>query len=306
VKGDAHRQGSSQSLSLYIGRAYGFTWLCWLPALLISHARGYPLPTLDRLSAGGPLAGPGLAGAGLAAAFALGVYGPLLGALVARARASGRAGVGELWRRMIRWRVSPRWYAIAAGLALAFALVPASLARLAGLTQGPLLRGGWLRLLPLALVWQFLTSGLGEEPGWRGYLWPYLRSRMPSGRAVWTLGVAWAVWHYPLTVFYAVTAMGEASPLQAAVTVALSLVGQTLSLVGMTHLYVWLYERTGSLFLAMFLHAVSNVAPWLLMIQALPSLGVVMAAMPWVAVFILERVLGRERFPVVEAGPDAA
>jgi uncharacterized protein len=40
-------------------------------------------------------------------------FGPFLAALIVLAATSGKSGVGGLLRRMVRWRVSPVWYAVA-------------------------------------------------------------------------------------------------------------------------------------------------------------------------------------------------
>src|SRR5215218_5720365 len=50
-------------------------------------------------------------------------FGPFLAALIVLALTRGKGGVGGLLRRMVRWRVGPRWYAVAlllpAGIATA-------------------------------------------------------------------------------------------------------------------------------------------------------------------------------------------
>jgi hypothetical protein len=50
--------------------------------------------------------------AGLSPAPVVG-FGPFLAALVVLALTHGRAGVGTLLRRVVRWRVGPGWYAVA-------------------------------------------------------------------------------------------------------------------------------------------------------------------------------------------------
>ena len=44
----------------------------------------------------------------------------------------------------------------------------------------------------------FLTGPLGEEFGWRGYLLPALMKRWSRARCKLVIGVAWALWHWPL------------------------------------------------------------------------------------------------------------
>jgi len=80
-------------------------------------------------------------------------------------------------------------------------------------------------------------------------------------------------------------------------TVIMALLGQTMSLVGITYIYVWLYNNTKSVFIAILFHALSNFIPEVLQVGANPSQGIMMALMPWIMVFILEKVYGKERFP---------
>jgi len=41
------------------------------------------------------------------------LFGPLVAAFIVTAVVFGRRGAGDLWRRMIRWRVAPRWWLVA-------------------------------------------------------------------------------------------------------------------------------------------------------------------------------------------------
>jgi len=42
-------------------------------------------------------------------------------------------------------------------------------------------------------VMQLFTSGLGEEPGWRGFLLPRLQARYEGDKFVWVLGLLLAI-----------------------------------------------------------------------------------------------------------------
>lgn len=44
----------------------------------------------------------------------------------------------------------------------------------------------------------FSIGGLGEEIGWRAYLYPKLEELMGEGKALLVGGVIWAVWHFPM------------------------------------------------------------------------------------------------------------
>src|SRR5215211_3743891 len=59
-------------------------------------------------------------------------FGPFLAALVVLALTYGKAGIGGLLRRMVRWRVGLRWYAVALLLPVAITLVATSLNVLLG------------------------------------------------------------------------------------------------------------------------------------------------------------------------------
>ena len=52
--------------------------------------------------------------------------------------------------------------------------------------------------------------------------------------------------------------MHDVNLAQAVITLLVGLAIQTLSLIGMTYLYVWLYNRTQSVFLTVIFHALSN------------------------------------------------
>jgi membrane protease YdiL (CAAX protease family) len=43
-----------------------------------------------------------------------------------------------------------------------------------------------------------LTTGIGEEAGWRGYLLPLLSNRVNPFIATWIISVLWGLWHIPL------------------------------------------------------------------------------------------------------------
>lgn len=278
------------TLAVYVALTFTITWLCWIPPLVIARRQGYLLPTIDNFVA---LAEAGYSGPRhrlIAWIFRLGVYGPLVGALVATALEDGGAGLRDLARRTAQWRVSLRWYGAALVIALALALVPAAVGALTGVAPWRLadLAAMAPYLLPVLLV-QLLTSGLGEEPGWRGYLWPKLRVQVGRKSALWRLGLIWAIWHYPVTVAFAVAGAGPAPVPALVVTVAVSLAGQTLSLIGMTHIYAWLYDRTASVFLAIVFHALSNVMGVVFAAASHPTLALLTGLMPWVVVFVLEQ-----------------
>ena len=93
--------------------------------------------------------------------------------------------------------------------------------------------------------------------------------------------------------------MQDVTPALMIVTIFSSLAGQTMGAIGMTFLYVWIYNNTRSVFLAIILHALTNVLPlFVLSYFEIPHLiTIVVGVMPWVLVFILQMTLGKNRFP---------
>ncbi|MBA2712461.1 MAG: CPBP family intramembrane metalloprotease [Rubrobacteraceae bacterium] len=128
-------------------------------------------------------------------------FGPFLAALVVLAITHGKTGVGGLLRRMVRWRVGLRYYAVALLLPAGLALAATVLNVLLG-AQAPSSAelGSWTGLLLVFFV-SLLIPGLGgawEEPGWRGFALPRLQSGRSALFASLILGVLIAGWHLPL------------------------------------------------------------------------------------------------------------
>ena len=82
------------------------------------------------------------------------------------------------------------------------------------------------------------------------------------------------------------------------ITIVISLAGNAMSLIDLTYIYVWLYNNTKSVFLAIVFHAFSNVFVfWLTFFLAAPqAAGLAIALMPWAVVVILQKRLGKDKF----------
>jgi membrane protease YdiL (CAAX protease family) len=124
------------------------------------------------------------------------LFGPVVAGFVMTAVVAGRAGVRQFLRRLVLWRVSPRWYlfafvAVPALYVLGLALVPGALSSVS-------LPLDTLLLLPAYFVVILVTGGpLLEEPGWRGFALPRLQQRWGPLVGTLILGVLWAGWHTP-------------------------------------------------------------------------------------------------------------
>ena len=286
-------------IAVYLILANGITWLCWLPGIVIGSQQGYILPNYDTYTT---LFQTGFANTQhlvISIVFTLGVYGPLIAALVATWLDGGREGLIELGKRIIKWRVGMRWYFTILIIAFLLAAIPFGISVLTGMTGFSAASAISLPAIIILFFAQILTSGVGEEPGWRGFLLPRLKVRFGDQKYIWLLGLIWAIWHYPFTIYLTLSMMQDVTPAQMIVTILVQLAGLTISLIGMTFLYVWLYNYTQSVFLAILLHALTNIVPlFVLSFLADPQvLTLFSGIMPWVLVLALQLTLGKKRFP---------
>ena len=168
-----------QPLLSYFLLAYFYTWVIEVPMLLA--ARGY-------VDLHMPLALEALAS-----------FGPFAAALTVVHFTQGRTAIRRLLVSLTDWRVSPGWLAFA--ILSPFAVLFAALA-MTGETD-KLLTGELSRNLVASgkmfelVVLGGILRGIGEEPGWRGYALPVLRSRFGPLLATLVLWPLWLCWHLP-------------------------------------------------------------------------------------------------------------
>ena len=188
--------------------------------------------------------------------FLVGGASPLVAGLGLAWRDRGRAGLADLWRRLIDVRrIAPRWWAVVFLFYPAFNLVVAGVAVAVGATDAPLEVITVERLTdPLGLfglvAFSFLLP-LPEEVGLRGYWLDRLQGRWDALAASLVLGVTWAAWHVPLLFmegYYSATTF-QPEP----VTFLGSIVAGAV-------LYTWVYNNTGrSLLAAVCFHFAGNL-----------------------------------------------
>lgn len=183
--------------------AFGWSWLAWVPLVM---------------------------GRGNVPLVIIGGLGPLLaaGAVLALTGESLR----PWWRTIVRWRVSPIYYAVALGLPVVIYLVIDVVLLLIGQPVDWSLLGTRLPAYLSTFGFVAVLGGGLEEPGWRGYALPLLQHRYSPLTATAVLGLVWGLWHVPLY-----------GPLGFVVPFVLAF------------FYTWLYNVTGSVLLCILLHA---------------------------------------------------
>jgi membrane protease YdiL (CAAX protease family) len=181
--------------------------------------------------------------------------GPSIASLLLTGLVSGRAGLREALSHLLRWRVDARWYAVALLSApLVFVAVHLALLPVSPTFLPAILTTSDKTSMLLSAVAAAILVGFCEELGWTGFATPRLRLRyglLPTGLI---LGVLWGAWHVlPVDLWASASSSGGLSLTLFMTVRGLGLlVGQLLAY---RLLMVWVYDRTGSLFLAMLMHA---------------------------------------------------
>jgi membrane protease YdiL (CAAX protease family) len=167
--------------------------------------------------------------------------------------------LNRLLGRFRKWRVAPRWYAVALLLPAVVSLTVTGVSILLGRPVPDFSNPPVRKLYPLPpeavdlelgilfpivfVQTLLLSSPMGEEIGWRGYALPRLQADRSALRASVILGVIWGIWHVPL--FFV-----PGDPLQDTLLSAL-----LVSIVADSILFSWLFNNTdGSLLLVLLLH----------------------------------------------------
>jgi membrane protease YdiL (CAAX protease family) len=223
-------------LFYYFFLAYAISWLGWLPSVLAQNGLGL-LPM--RLPS---------------AAIAAGALGPIVAGFLLTAMRSGKAGLRQLLRRFILWRMGVGWYGVAlCGFPL--------LLWLGVLVVVP---GAWTAFRPSALlsyvpllVFQLFISALFEEPGWRGFALPHLQEAYGALKGTLILGVCWGCWHFPLFLIPGYGGAGTGF-----FGVGIPFAEFLGSIMAATIIITWVFNHTrGSLLIAMLLHASNDAFP---------------------------------------------
>jgi membrane protease YdiL (CAAX protease family) len=211
------------------------------------------------------------------------LLGPPVAGIALTAIVHGTPGLRELLSRLMRWRVGARWYAIALltapvlTIAALLALSLRSRAYLPGILTGGETTS---RLLFAAAI--AAGAGIFEEIGWTGFATPELRRRRSVLATGITIGALWGAWHL-LVNFWG---SGDATGSLDSGLILSSLVASLGTLPAYRVLMVRVYDRTGSLLVAMLMHLSLTVCTLVLQPQAaglsLLTFTIVLAALMWV------------------------
>jgi membrane protease YdiL (CAAX protease family) len=177
--------------------------------------------------------------------------GPSVAGVLLTGLIDGRAGFRELLSRFLRWRVGARWCAVA--LLTAPLLMTATLFALSLFSPAflPAIVTAGDKASPLLLgIAVGLGGGFLEELGWTGFAIPRLRQRHGVLATGLIVGVLWAAWHLLQGLWTSGASSGAVPP---ALFVAVGFFSTYL--LPYRVLMVWVYDRTGSLPVAILMHA---------------------------------------------------
>ncbi len=125
------------------------------------------------------------------------VYAPAISAFLVIARRRGFAAVLAYVRRVLRWKVSVKWYLIVlVGFPAFYAIDRMIFVALGGSTTAYPFHP-WYLVFPSALLSVFANPAPMEELGWRGFALPLLQRRFSAFAASLILGTIWGLWHLP-------------------------------------------------------------------------------------------------------------
>jgi membrane protease YdiL (CAAX protease family) len=237
--------------------------------------------------------------------------GPPVAGLLMTVLVSGTAGLRELLARLLMWRVGARWYAVALLTSpIVQGAVLLGLSRTSPVFLPAIVTSGDRTALLASGIAFGLAGGLMEELGWTGFAIPSLLVRYRFLASALIVGPVWGAWHL-LQMWW----VGGTSP--GSLPLALFLPVYFLSagfatLTAYRVLMVWVYDRTGSLLVAILMHASYIFST--LFVLAPPTTGVpfltysgAFTAVLWVVVAVVVRANpGGPRPPSANRGSSRA
>lgn len=204
--------------------------------------------------------------------------GPSVAGVLLTVLLQGMAGLREWGTRLLIWRIGIRWWGVAllvaplTLIATLYALSAGSPAFLPGIVTSD----DRTTLLFMGLGYG-LCAGFFEEVGWTGFAIPRLRQRHGILATGLIVGIPWGGWHLLSTYWGSAGSVG-------AVPVALYLTVALFSfLPPFRVLMVWVNDRTGSLSVAMLMHASLTASTIILSPAAISGVPFLVYHLAWSA-----------------------
>jgi len=272
-------------VGLYFLLAIGITWIFWIPTIIISIANDYYLP--------GVWTALNIANSGFRDVFhiliffinQIGVYGPLIAAVIVLWRTQGKNEVSALFKEITVWRVNPKWIFIILVVPIILSFVSLGANIIFGQDPSGAFNPGMIPIIILlTFLNNFITSGM-EEIGWRGYAFSELRKKDDAYRVSIIIGIFWAVWHYPYMIYI--------NYMTGPFLTAFALFGFTVTIIGGSVIFSWIYANTKSLLIMILFHAFQNVFPILFLGQIQDVAGIITGLFTWFLVFIITKYYGK-------------
>ncbi len=207
-----------KKIVIYLIVSYGISWLAWLP-LYMNYAWKEHVPILQDQ-------------------FEIASFGPLAGAIIASLISGGTKELRDWFKRTYSLRFPVKWLAASVLMPVFYAVAAVIVWRV--------LNGAWpasgrfgltsqmpgLTAVQTAVAW-LLTSGLGEESGWRGFLLPELSRRFSLRTSALIVAFIWMSWHLPVFFFQ-----------ERYRTMGIGIIGWIISLVFGSLILAWLCQKS--------------------------------------------------------------
>ena len=213
--------------------------------------------------------------------------GPSIAGLLMTGLVHGRPGFSLLWKRLFKWRVSLKWYALAL---LATPVLGVVILLLLSLSSPDFelgfLHAGEKAGMILSGIMIGMMVGLFEEIGWSGFAVPNMRLRYGMIATGTIVGLVWGAWHFIL--FWEGDTFAKALPF-------LILLGRLFTWrPPFRILMVWMLEWTQSLLLVILTHASLVFTTTVIVPMTLTGMNLLIWLLLWgAALWVLALVISR-------------
>ena len=176
------------------------------------------------------------------------LVGPSIAGVIMTGLVYGKVGYQELLSRLLKWRVSVRWYVLAL---LVIPILATAILLLLSLFSSEYIPALFisddiLSLLIIGIV-TGLMVGFFEELGWTGFAVPRMRLRYDIFATGIIVGLLWGAWHF--------LAFWEIDTFSGLLPFTLLIMRLFTWLPPFRIIMVWIHDQTKSLLLVMLMHA---------------------------------------------------